>query len=218
MDSLLFKVWSLGLVTRLAAPGWSLRGDPALDPAPLAPWPPGLTDDRSVFAVLCGAQPAGPAQHPQVDGPSGELEGRRCRHAHHSAREGTLLPQRTSSSQLPGTSFPPHHRHLITSFAVLLDVVLSFCLFFPSFLNARSSVCAEIGTDSSPGGNGSLGCWEGAEFLSGAEATNGVSLSSVLCRAYGEPAARGRKTWESLNSLARDLLGVVGAVAAFSRF
>lgn len=73
-------------------PGWSLHEDAASDPAPLAPWPPGLTDDRSVFAVLCGAQPAGPAQHPQVDGPSGELEGRRRRHARHSAREGTLLP------------------------------------------------------------------------------------------------------------------------------
>lgn len=61
-----------------------------------------------------------------------------------------------------------------------------------------------------PGQKWSLGCWEGAETLSGAEATNGVFLPFVLCRAYGgKPAARGLKTWESLNSLAKGSLWVL---------
>lgn len=44
----------------------------------------------AVFAVLRGAEPAGPAQHPQVEGAPGKLEGRGRRLALDAAAEGTL--------------------------------------------------------------------------------------------------------------------------------
>ena len=61
----------------------------------------------SVFAVLYGAKPASPAQHPQVEAAPGMLEGRCRRDALHAAPEGTFVCKTWILSPFCGNlSFP----------------------------------------------------------------------------------------------------------------
>lgn len=133
----------------------------------------------SVFAVLCGAEPAGPAQHPQVEGAPGVLEGRGCRHAVDAAPEGTLVCQLTPP-RFRSTLFPPHTPFTLPC-ADTLDAVLpsrppspsiSKCPGFRSVLRPGIDSCPGWGAEK--GAFGVLG-----EILSGAKAAKqGIS---VLC-------------------------------------
>lgn len=73
---------------------------------------PGREPTCAVFAVLCGAEPTGPAQHPQVEGAPGMLEGRGRRLALDSAAEGTSPARLASAFYFIEASFPPNHGHV----------------------------------------------------------------------------------------------------------
>lgn len=80
------------------------------------PYPP----TPVVFTVLCGAQPADPAQHPQVEGGPGVLEGCGRRLALVSAPEGTLPCNSPVFFHVVDASFVPNRSRVNTSFAHIL--------------------------------------------------------------------------------------------------